>query len=235
MARKRARKSRPSGRVERRPGGARGTLVLAAVIGVTAALALMVAGPRLRTQPAPPPVSEDVPVAGTVKGSPDAPVTVVEFSDFQCRYCAEAALGLMKQVEANYITTGRVKLVFRHFPFMGQDSVNAALASECAAEQDRFWPYHELLFTSFRERGRAAYDVARLKEYATRLGLDRKSFDACLADQKYLPKLAEDFQAGLDLGVQGTPAFFVNGQKIDGLVPFEVMAEAIDKALAEVP
>lgn len=159
-------------------------------------------------------------------GPQDAPVTIVEFSDFQCPYCRRvqpALKRLMKEYE------GQVKLVFRDFPLRSihPQAQQAAEASQCAAEQQQFWPYHDKLFANSR------LESSDLKQYAKELGLDATQFDTCLDSNKYLSEVEADLQDGQEAGVSATPSFFVNGQPINGAMPYERFQELVDMALEQ--
>jgi len=146
------------------------------------------------------------PVQGNVLGSPDAPVTIVGYSDFQCPFCARFALTTMRQIEEEYVASGKAHFVFRHFAFEGQESIWAAEAAECAAEQDAFWDYHDLLFLN---QGRVAFTTENLKGFARELGLNTASFNSSLDSGKHAEKVAADKAEGQRIGVTSTPTFFV--------------------------
>jgi predicted DsbA family dithiol-disulfide isomerase len=158
------------------------------------------------------------------RGNPDAPVTIVEFSDFQCPYCARArpAVNRVREVYGD-----KVRFVFRHFPlaFHGQ-AEKAGEAAACAGDQGRFWDMHDRLWANPGKLG-----VEDLKEHATALGLDEERFGQCLDSGRLAELVQKDIQAGARLGVSGTPAFFINGRPITGAQPFETFAQVIDEEL----
>ncbi|MFQ5745172.1 MAG: DsbA family protein [Acidobacteriota bacterium] len=159
-------------------------------------------------------------------GPADAPITIVEFSDFECPFC-KGFNTTLERVKSTY--DKRVRIVFRQFPLeqVHPHATRAAEAALCAAEQDRFWQMHDLLFA---EQDRL--ELENLKEKAGRLELDQASFDACLDSGKYAEHVQEDLQAGNAAGVSGTPAIFVNGRPLPGgAVPYEKVAEVIDDEL----
>lgn len=174
-----------------------------------------------------------VPAQGTTKGSPMAPVTLIEFSDFQCPHCADFASSTLKRLEREYIATGKVRLIFRHFPVLGKESVWAAIGAECAARQERFWAFHDLLFKVRRGVDAGAFLPARLLAYAKDLGLDQDTFRACLQGGQAEGKIREDVQEGVKYGVEGTPSFVIDGRLIVGNQPYEVLKEAIEEALSQ--
>ena len=161
-------------------------------------------------------------------GDPDAAVTIVEFSDFECPFCVRVQPTL-KRVLEQY--SGRVRMVYRHFPLVSIHpyAYKAAEASLCAGEQDRFWDYHDLLFAE-----QQAMSEADLKEKARRLGLAHAEFDACLDSGRHSAAVRQDILEGAAVGVSGTPAFFVNGRFLSGAVPFEHFADLIDDELARI-
>ena len=176
------------------------------------------------TAPAEPPRVAVEP-AGPSVGPADAPVTIVEFSDFQCSFCA-ALQPALDRVKTEY--AGRVRLVFRHFPLTGihPDAWRAAEAAACAGEQGRFWDLHALLF-----REQAALSAGDLRQKAARLGMDTAAFGACLDGRRYHDAVHADVDAGIKAGVEGTPTLFINGRPVVGAVPFEELAALIDDEL----
>ncbi len=163
-----------------------------------------------------------------VKGSSDAPVAIIEFSDFFCPFCARFARETLPQLEEEYLAKGKAKLIFRNFPVHGGPSILAAEAAECAHEQGRFWDYHDELYAAERHIPSEGY----LKELAAKLGLDVAKFSECLDSGRYAGEVADDQAAGRELGVRGTPWFFIDGREIRGAQPYEVFQEAIEEALA---
>ena len=158
------------------------------------------------------------------RGPSGAPVEIVEFSDFQCPFCLQAHPTIAKVLS----TYGdRIRFVYRHYPLPNHaDARPAAEASACAAEQDKFWPYHDRLFGNQTKLG-----AADLKQHASALELDRAQFDACVDSHKYAKYVDEDLAAGEDAGVSGTPAFFINGRVLGGAQPFEAFTRVIDEEL----
>jgi protein-disulfide isomerase len=160
-------------------------------------------------------------------GPDNAPVTIVEFSDFQCPYCRQVQ-GPLKRVMAEY--EGKLKLVFRDFPLRNihPQAQKAAEAAQCAADQQKFWPYHDRLFAVTN------LQIDDLKKYAQELELNMEQFTSCLDSNKYANEVAEDLQAGQKAGVSATPTFFVNGFPLSGAASYERFKEVIDAALEQI-
>jgi protein-disulfide isomerase len=175
---------------------------------------------------APEPVRVQIdPTQGYARGPQDAPVSIVEFSDFRCPFCKEVVPKL-KQLAAQY--PDRVRWVFRDFPIPGlhPDAPLAHEAARCAGEQGKFWPYHDLLFQ------KGPKTPQELKATAGEVGLDVTKLDACLASGKYVAAVKKDMDEGSRLGVSGTPAFFINGRMVSGAQPLEAFAQIIDDEIA---
>jgi protein-disulfide isomerase len=159
------------------------------------------------------------------RGNPKAPVTIVEFSDFQCPYCVRARPAV-KRVRDEY--GDKVRFVFRHFPLdFHAQAEKSGEAAACAGEQGKFWEMHDLLWENTSK-----LQVADLKAHAATLGLDGAAFGACLDSGRYAPLVEADVEAGRGYGVSGTPAFFVNGRPLVGAQPFEAFAQVVDDELA---
>jgi len=164
-------------------------------------------------------------VGRPVRGPAEAPIEIIEFSDFECPFCARAH-PTVTQVLDEY--GSQVRLVYRHYPLPNHPNARpAAEASLCAQEQDRFWPYHDRLFAN-----PSRLTIADLKQHASDVGLDRTPFDACLDSGKYRAEVEKDIAAGNQAGVSGTPAFFINGRLLSGAQPFEMFKRVIDEELA---
>ncbi|HXD90671.1 MAG TPA: thioredoxin domain-containing protein [Candidatus Binataceae bacterium] len=158
-------------------------------------------------------------------GGKDAAVTVVEFSDFQCPYC-RAAENSVKQIKAKY--GDKIKFIYLDFPLgFHEHAMDAARASRCAGDQDKFWQYHDALFAD-----QSKLAAADLKATAVKLGLDGKKFDGCMAKQTPDASIKADLAQGQALGVTGTPTFFINGRQLVGAQPPDKISEIIDDELA---
>ncbi|MBU2634536.1 MAG: DsbA family protein [Nanoarchaeota archaeon] len=163
-----------------------------------------------------------------VKGDANAPVTIIEFSDFQCPFCAKFYTDTLPQITEEYIDTGKVKFIYRDFPLgFHQNAQKAAEAAECAGDQDMFWEMHDMLYEN-----QNALTVADLKQYASDLDLDATEFDECLDSGKYEDEVKDDMAEGSSYGVSGTPAFFINGQLLSGAQPFAAFQAVIEAELA---
>lgn len=162
-----------------------------------------------------------------VKGDADAPVTIIEWSDFECPFCARFHTQTAGQIEENFVKTGKVKFVYKHFPLsFHQNAQKAAEAAECAGEQGKFWEMHDMLFESGVSGG-----VESFKAYASNLGLDTEQFNMCLDTGKYAQKVQDDMKQGAAAGIRGTPGFIINGQLVSGAQPYSVFEQVINAAL----
>jgi len=168
-------------------------------------------------------------------GSEDAPVVIVEFSDFQCPFCRRFHQQTLPLIISEYVETGKVRFVFRDFPLMRihPQAEPAAQAAECADEQGKFWEMHDLLFERQAEWSGNPQARAIFEGYARELGLDGEEFSACLQEGRYAQEIQKDLQDGVRYGVRGTPAFFINGMKLEGAWPFGKFIEVIEAALAK--
>lgn len=162
------------------------------------------------------------------QGDPNAPVTIVEFGDFNCGYCGRWATQTLPLINEKYIQTGQVRMAYVHYPILGPDSMTAAEATECAAEQDRFWDYHNLLYA---QQG-IGFTPANLKILADELGLDIDLFEQCLDNFSDREQLENDIRLAQVMGVRGTPAFLVNGIPLAGAYPYEDFERVIEGILA---
>ncbi|HEY8498627.1 MAG TPA: vitamin K epoxide reductase family protein [Limnochordales bacterium] len=152
-------------------------------------------------------------------GDPSAPAHVEIYSDFQCPYCAMAAEQVIAPLRQEDVAQGRIRLTFHNFAFLGQESQWAAEAAACAAVQGRFWEYHDRLFASALGENVGSFTFSRLERLARETGLDAAAFQRCLEDRRMRRLIDESRQEGRDRGVRATPTFFVNGRKVEGLVP----------------
>jgi len=170
-------------------------------------------------------VTFDITETSHIRGNINAPITLVEFSDFECPFC-EKIYPTLNKILNDY--QDKVKLVYKYFPLsFHPNAQKAAEAAECAAEQGKFWEYHDKLFT-YQASG---FSLDKFKQWAKDLGLNSAQFNGCLDSGKYASKVQTDFQEGQQKGVSGTPATFVNGQLVIGAQPYEVFKQIIDNLL----
>lgn len=163
-------------------------------------------------------------------GPADAPITIVEFSDYQCPFCRRWHAQVYEPLLASY--PGKIRLVYRNLPLtsLHPDALAAAEAAMCAGEQDVYWKYHDKLFSG-ESLGNNVY-----LQYAQELGLNMTAFQNCLSNHKYQKAIQTDSDFAINLGIQSTPTFFINGLAIVGAQPLEVFKQVIDKELAgEIP
>lgn len=164
-------------------------------------------------------------------GSSNAKVTVVEYADYQCPFCEKWYTDVMSELKTKYISTGKIKFIFQDFAFLGADSNTAAEATHCATDQNKFWQYHDYLFTHQGQEGSGWATADHQKEFAKALGLNKEQFNQCLDSGKYKQEVLDETAAGKSYGVSGTPSVFVNGQIIVGAQPATIFVQAIDAAL----
>jgi protein-disulfide isomerase len=165
------------------------------------------------------------------KGDPDAPVTIIEFSDFQCPYCARFATETAPQITEQYIDEGLVRMGYRHAAYHEDEAYLAAEASECAADQDAFWDYHDLLIERLAVEQENSFPQEVLTDFAAELDLDVDTFTTCLEEGTYADLVRTQTQESQSLGVTGTPAFLINEQGVMGAQPFDVFEGIIESEL----
>ena len=165
-------------------------------------------------------------------GAPDAPVTVVVFSSFTCPVCTLLALGSEQEIIANYVGSGKVRIVHRIIAGSGESEL-AAEAVECAGAQGSFQEYYWALFENWVNPDPVVFSLENLKRFAANVGLDVGELAACVESREYALHIRHEREAAGELGVEYTPTVFINGEKLVGLMGYEVYQEAIEKALAE--
>lgn len=164
-------------------------------------------------------------------GPADAPIVLVEFSDYQCPFCTRWHNEVFEPLMAAY--PGQIRLVYRHLPLTSihPDAFSAAEAALCAGEQNSYWEFHNALFEARYGLGQAAYI-----QYATDLGLDLNAFTECLQSDRQEQAVRADMEAAVNLGINGTPTFFLNGLRIVGAMPLDYFKQVVDMELAgEIP
>lgn len=206
-----------------------GILVAGAVIYATG-LKSQQAGPA--GAPAAPSAGSAAPPVGSavVLGDPSAPVTIIEYGDFQCPFCGRFFAQTEPLIIDKYVKTGKVKFVYKDYAFLGPESTAAAEAAKCAADHGKFWEYHNALY---REEGKDGTEHngnlnrALFLRLAKELGMDETQLASCIDTRKYKSAVEADVAEALAVGVQGTPAFYVGAQFISGALPFAQFEAAI--------
>lgn len=166
-------------------------------------------------------------------GEEDAPVTMVEYSDFQCPYCGQFAREVEPELVDEYVKDGTLKIEWRDFPYLGQESVNAALAARAAQEQGKFWQYHEVLYDNQDSVNSGAFSDDNLTRLAEEAGVDPEKLEESLTSSEHQQAVGQDFEEGQQRGVTGTPTFVINGETIVGAQPKEEFEKVIEEAAAE--
>ena len=175
-----------------------------------------------------------------VRGNQDAPITIVEFSDFQCPFCARFQIQTLPLILEQYVETGKVKFVYRDFPIQNShpNAMPAAAASECAHEQNKYWEYHDILFENqgVWNKVEVTSAITVFKEFAAELDLNQDQFNNCLDSGKYIEEINNDLKDGRNYGITGTPGFFIGNEetgfvKLNGAQPFEAFKSIIDSQL----
>jgi protein-disulfide isomerase len=236
----------------RRAGGRRTGFAL--VLSLSTSVLLILGGLIGCSSPSPTPTSTPVPPTPTLQsdttpeatreplipldddpvlGSPDAPVTMIEYSEYLCSFCRAFALETFPLIKEQYIDTGQVKFIFRDFPVHGEGAVAMAMVADCAADQDKFWEMNETLFDRVEEWSASEQLLQTLLGYADELGMDTDVFSTCLQQGTTIERIREDYEVGVQEGVSATPTFFVNGTLVRGAVPFEQFQTVIEEELAK--
>ena len=174
--------------------------------------------------------------ASPVLGNVNAPLTMIEFGDYQCTYCKKFFGETEGSIIENYVKTGKVKIMFKDFIVVGDDSANAANAAHCANDQKMFWSYHSILYNNWDGEGTGWASFERLHEFANKLGLDMNEFSECMSESKWEELINSSQKDGRIIGVTATPTFFIIDQsnnilKITGAQPYTVFEEVFDSLL----
>jgi len=170
-------------------------------------------------------------------GDPNAPVRIEEFSDFQCPFCKRFHDQTLTQIVEDYVRTGKVYFVHRHFPVVdsndpAQESHAAAAAAICAGRQNRFWDYQDILFANQTGENIGDYTDQRLEAMAEKIGLDMDAFTACSGSQDAAAAVAADTLLASQNGLSSTPTFLINGKPLLGAQPYEAFQQAIEAELS---
>jgi protein-disulfide isomerase len=171
-----------------------------------------------------------------VLGSENAPITMIEFGDYQCFYCNNFFHNTESDIVTNYIDTGKVKMYFKDFTIIGQDSVTAANAAHCAQEQGKFWEYHDTLYSNWSGENTGWASLTNLVQFAKQVGLNQDQFNQCMSQSKYIPTIRNSVSDANNLGLTGTPDFFIIGPdnsvtKVVGAQPYQVFDEIFKSKL----
>ena len=213
-----------------------GAFIVAGLALIIVAIVILRTQATIRSLVVPEGYSYPEQVDFTAMGDPEAPVRIDEFSDFQCSACQYFHDETLKPVIETYVKTGQVYFVYHNFPVTDagspqKESQAAAQASYCAAEQGRFWQYHDLLFANRIGENVGGFTTARLEAMGEALGLGSE-FKQCLRKERYRDRLIEDIRMGQEAGVNSTPSFLINGQLVVGAMPFARFQIEIENALA---
>lgn len=167
-------------------------------------------------------------------GPIDAPVVMIEYSDFRCPFCGVYARKTQPEIMKKYVETGLLRIEWRDLPVLGEASVNGAVAARAAAEQGQFWEYNEAVYAAAPERGKAELNDAELLGLAEKTGIpDLAKFSADMKRPELLAQVKADLAEGTGLGLNSTPTFIINNQAIPGAQPLEIFTQVIDEALAQ--
>lgn len=171
-----------------------------------------------------------------ILGSKDAPITMIEFGDYQCFYCHKFFNNTESQIVQNYIDTGKVKMIFKDFTIIGQDSVTAANAAHCAQEQGKFWEYHDALYNNWSGENTGWASTTNLVQYAKQVDLNQNQFNQCMTQSKYMQVVQGSVSDANTLGLTGTPDFFIiapdnSVTKVVGAEPYEVFDQIFKSKL----
>ena len=171
-----------------------------------------------------------------VLGNPNAPITLVEFGDYQCHYCHVFFESIEGKIMKNYIETGKVKMIFKDYNIIGKDSVKASQGAHCANDQGLFWEYHDILYSNWTGENNGWASGANLANYAQEIDLEMNQWTDCMSQQKHSKTILDSNEDAKKLQLTGTPAFFVinsDGQvsKLFGAQPFEVFERVFNEKL----
>ncbi len=179
------------------------------------------------------PIDIQVPLYKSQQGSDDAKVTVIEFADFQCPFCGEWQRTIFPKLKSEYIDTGKVKFIFWDLAFLGEESFKAAEAAVCAKDQGKFWEYHDELYNSQYGENQGAFSDPNLKKLAKDLQLDTDIFNKCFDARLYKSLIEESNSMSQQYGVTSTPTVMINGNPIEGVLPWENYKQIIETELAK--
>ena len=171
-----------------------------------------------------------------ILGDPNAPITLVEFGDYQCHYCNVFFQSIEEDIIKNYVETGKVKIIFKDYNIIGPDSINASHGAHCANEQELFWEYHDILYSNWTGENNGWASSNNLRIFAEEINADVDKWTECMNEKKHSKVIIDSNNDAKSLELTGTPAFFVinsNGEvsKLFGAQPFEIFEKVFDKEL----
>lgn len=172
-----------------------------------------------------------------LKGDPLAPITIIEFGDFQCPNCGRFARDTSPQIESSYVESGKVSMAFKHFPVVGPDSKPVAMASQCANDQGMFWEFHDELYNNQGHENSGWANRDNLKQIASNMGLDTQSFNSCLDSNKYESLVENDLNLAKQIDFRGTPSFLIlkndgsQPQALTGAYPYATFEKIFEDSL----
>lgn len=171
-----------------------------------------------------------------ILGNPNAPVTLVEFGDYQCHFCNVFFHSTEEDILKNYVQTGKVKIIFKDYNIIGPDSVNASNGAHCANDQGLFWEYHDILYSNWTGENNGWASSKNLEKFAQEIGLDMETWSDCMTNGIHSKTILASNDDAKDLGITGTPAFFVIGPdnkvtKLSGAQPLEIFERTFDEIL----
>ncbi len=172
-----------------------------------------------------------------ILGKTDAPITLVEFGDYQCHFCNVFYHNTGHEILENYVMIGKVNVIFKDYTIIGQDSINAAHAAHCAGEQGKFWQYHDILYDNWSGENSGWASQENLEKFAQKIELEMNSFTECNVEEKYMQIISASNKDAQTLGITGTPAFYIISmnsgqvQQIEGAQPYEVFEKVFDSML----
>ena len=174
--------------------------------------------------------------ASPLLGEKNAPITMIEFGDYQCYYCNNFYHTIEQDIVKNYVNTGKVKMIFKDFTIIGQDSVTAANAAHCAQDQGKFWEYHDALYNNWSGENTGWISLSGLTTFAKQVGLNQEMFRQCVTQSKFIPTVRASVSDAKNLGLTGTPDFFIIApdnsiEKVVGAQPYEVFDEIFKSKL----
>ena len=177
-------------------------------------------------------MSKILEISSPYEGNSAAPITIIEFGDYQCTFCYKFHGSSLGTIKDEYVETGKASLIFVDFPLNGPDSVLAAEASHCAKDQGKFWEYHDQLYNNWKGERTGWINNDSLNVFAQGIGLDLETFNSCLESAKYRQQVLDTYELGQEIGINATPSFLiVSGDeivKITGNQPIDVFRKTLD-------